>query len=62
MDIERLSNLCSESAMLREVHLSILDEIPSLPVDFVVSRLVKRSKTDPLCSFHFDITTAALIA
>ena len=36
VDIERLNNLCSESAILREVHLNILDEIPSLPVDLLI--------------------------
>ena len=46
VDIELLNSLCSGSAMLRDIHLSIFDEIPSLPVDLVVSRLESSSKTD----------------
>ena len=46
VDMERLNNLCSESAMLRAVTLSILGEMPSLSVDLVVSRSVTSSNTD----------------
>ncbi len=43
VDIERLNSLYSGLAMLRDVFLSILDEIPSLPVDLLVSRFESSS-------------------
>ena len=44
-EIERLNNLHSIGAIQDAVHLSILGETPSLPVDLEVSSLVSSSKT-----------------
>ena len=37
VDIEKLNNLHSDGAMLRDVDFNIFGEIPSLPVDLDVS-------------------------
>ena len=46
MDIERLQRVINGEVMLAAlaVHFSILAEMPSLPTDLVVSKLMRRSK------------------
>ena len=46
VDIERLQRVINWEVMLVAVHFSILAEMPSLPTDLVVSRLMRRSKIE----------------
>ena len=46
VDIERLQRIVNGEVMLVAVHFSILSEMPSLPTDLVVSRLMRRSKIE----------------
>ena len=56
-EMERLDNLHNSGAMQAAVHLSILKEIPSLPVDLEVSSLVKSSKIESSLSAQKLIRT-----
>ena len=44
VNIERLQKVINGEAMLVAVHFSILAEMPSVPTDLVVSRLISKSK------------------
>jgi len=46
VEIVRLNSSHNVQAVLKDVDLSILGEIPSLPVDLVMSRPAMSSKTD----------------
>ena len=46
MDTESVKSLRRGSAMEILVHFSIFDDMPSWPVDFVVSRSDSRSRSD----------------
>ena len=46
VESERLNSLCKESAILEDVNFSIWDDMPSWPVDFVVSNSDNNSSTD----------------
>ena len=52
VDRERLQRVVNGEAMLVAVHFSILAEMPSLPTDLVVSRLISRSKL--ISSVHVE--------